>query len=270
MKAKLGLLGSVAALAVAGSIAATPAAAGDWFKRESAGSIKDAPVADTGRKLEWSVNGGLMSDYVFRGFSQNDEDPAWFVGADVTYGIAYAGIWAAQVDQFFTASDAEYDIYGGITPKLGPVAFDFGVIYYGYANQDKSFVTGSGGVKVDYWEFKAGASTEINKFSMGVTYYYSPEYTFETGVAHTVEGTLGYSLPKVWIFDPSIDGTIGYNDVELAGDYTYWNAGLSLAVEKLTLDFRYWDTDIDNDGAGTNGKNIADERFVFTATVALP
>ncbi len=184
MKAKLGLLGSVAALAVAGSIAATPAAAGDWFKREAAGSIKDAPVADTGRKLEWSVNGGLMSDYVFRGFSQNDEDPAWFVGADVTYGIAYAGIWAAQVDQFFTASDAEYDIYGGITPKLGPVTFDFGVIYYGYANQDKSFATGSGGVKVDYWEFKGGASTEINKFTIGATYYYSPDYTFEL-VFHT-------------------------------------------------------------------------------------
>jgi len=263
MKTKLGLMSSVVALAIAGAVAATPATAGDWFKRESAGSTKDAPMAESGRKLEWSANGGFTTDYVFRGFSQSDNDPSYFVGADLTYGIAYVGIWGAKVDQFFTASDVEYDIYGGITPKLGPVTFDFGVIYYGYSNQTVA-------VDVDYWEFKAGASTEFNKFSLGATYYYSPDYTFETGEVHTIEGSLGYSLPKVWVFEPSIEGTIGYNDVDLAGDYTYWNAGLSLAVEKLTIDFRYWDTDIENDGAGFNGRNLADERFVFTATVALP
>lgn len=263
MKTKLGLISSAMALALAGALAATPASAGDWFKRDADGSIKDAPMATSGRSFEWSVNGGFTTDYVFRGFSQNDEDPSYFVGADASYGIAYVGIWGAKVDQFFTASDFEYDIYGGIKPKLGPVEFDFGVIYYGYSNQTAA-------VDVDYWEFKAGASTEINKFSMGVTYYYSPDYTFETGDSHTVEGSLGYTLPTVWVFEPTIDGTIGYNDVDLAGDYTYWNAGIGLAVEKLTLDFRYWDTDIDNDGLGIGGKNLADERFVFTATVALP
>lgn len=261
MKTKLGLMSSAIALAFAGAVAATPAAAGDIFSRE-AGSLKDAP-APSGRSLEWSVNGGLMTDYVFRGYSQNDEDPSYFVGGDLSYGIAYVGIWAAKVDQFFTASDLEYDIYGGIKPKLGPIEFDLGVIYYGYANQTAT-------VDVDYWEFKVGASTEINKFSAGVTYYYSPDYTFETGESHTVEGTLGYAFPTVWIFDPSIDGTIGYNDVDQLGDYTYWNVGLSLAVEKLTFDFRYWDTDVNNDGAGSTGNNLADERFVFTATVALP
>lgn len=224
-------------------------------------------MADSGRSFEWSVNGGLMTDYVFRGVSQNNEDPAWFVGADASYGIIYAGVWAAEVDSFFTASDAEVDLYAGITPKLGAVTFDLGVIYYGYVNQSDAL---SGGVAVDYWEFKAGASTEIQKVSLGVTYYYSPDYTFETGEAHTVEGTIGYSLPKVWVFEPTIDGTIGYNDVETVGDYTYWNAGISLAVEKLTLDFRYWDTDEGVGFVGPTGNKLDDERFVFTATVTLP
>ncbi len=29
----------------------------------------------------------------------------------------------------------------------------------------------------------------------------------------------------------------------LAQDYTYWNAGLKLAVDKYFMDFRYWDTE---------------------------
>ncbi len=57
--------------------------------------------------------------------------------------------------------------------------------------------------------------------------------------------------------------------------YTYWNAGVALVVEKLTFDFRYWDTD----GGGRSSRlclgvscisGYCDERFVFSATVALP
>lgn len=270
MTSKLGLISSAAALALAGSIAATPAVAGDWFKREEAGSIKDAPM-DSGRKFEWSVNGGLMTDYVFRGLSQNDEDPSFFIGADITYGIFYAGIWSAMVDENFTGgANAEIDYYAGITPKLGPVTFDLGVIAYHYPSSDAGSSDG-----VDYVELKLGASTEIDKLSLGVTYYYSPEYTFATGETHVVEGTAGYSLPKVWVFDPTIDGTIGHLTSADRGsgqvDYTYWNAGISLAVENLTFDFRYWDTDVDTGLiTGTGGDDLGDERFVFTATVSLP
>jgi len=45
-------------------------------------------------------------------------------------------------------------------------------------------------------------------------------------------------------------------------DYTYWNAGLKLAVDKYFMDFRYWDTNIDN--------TLSDSRFVFSAGVTLP
>ncbi|MCV0368825.1 MAG: TorF family putative porin [Filomicrobium sp.] len=249
---------AVAALVL--GIGATTAVAGGFERYERDGSIKDAPVASEGRKFEWSVNGGLMSDYVFRGVSQSGEDPSWFAGADASYGIFYAGVWAAKVDQAFTSSDAEVDLYFGIKPVLGPATFDFGVIYYGYAGQTAN-------VDVDYWEFKAGVSGEIlPKLSAGVTYYYTPDDTFEIGPGHAVEGTLGYALPKVWIFDPSISGTLGYKENEdvANSDYTYWNAGLSLAVEQLTLDFRYWGTDTDQFG------DLGDDRFVFKATVALP
>ncbi len=51
-------------------------------------------------------------------------------------------------------------------------------------------------------------------------------------------------------------------------DYTYWNAGLALAVDKFTFDFRYWDTDLETGLQPLDG--LADERFVFTAKVTLP
>jgi hypothetical protein len=50
--------------------------------------------------------------------------------------------------------------------------------------------------------------------------------------------------------------------------YTYWNAGVALSVEKFTFDFRYWDTDFSTGIPSDDG--LADERFVFTASVTLP
>ncbi len=32
-------------------------------------------------------------------------------------------------------------------------------------------------------------------------------------------------------------------------NYQYWNAGVTFAVDKISLDLRYWDTDVKNDNA---------------------
>jgi uncharacterized protein (TIGR02001 family) len=255
---------SAAVAALMLGVGSTAALAGGF---DRGGSIKDAPTAQDGRTFEWSVNGGFMSDYVFRGISQSANDPSWFVGADASYGIFYAGVWSAKVSQDVTAADQEVDLYLGIKPKLGAATFDFGVIYYGYIGQDKAV---SGGVDSDYWEFKAGVSGDIlPKLNVGVTYYYSPDDAFEVGPAHTIQGNIAYTLPKVWMFEPSVSGALGYKEnTDLNFDYTYWNAGVALAVEQLTLDFRYWGTD--TDVYDLSGRNISDDRFVFTATIALP
>ncbi len=55
-------------------------------------------AADEGRKFTYSFNLGATSDYVFRGVSQSDNDPALQGGVDVAYGILYAGVWASLVD----------------------------------------------------------------------------------------------------------------------------------------------------------------------------
>ena len=65
-------------------------------------------------ELKLSYNLGATSDYVFRGVSQTQEDPAIQGGIDATYGIGYAGVWASNVD--FGADDptAEIDLYAGV------------------------------------------------------------------------------------------------------------------------------------------------------------
>ena len=81
-------------------------------------------------------------------------------------------------------------------------------------------------------------------------------------------------MPEVGIFTPTISGVLGYVESEeldavVTGvdNYTYWNVGLALEVEKFTFDFRYWDTDVP---ASSEDHGITDERFVFTTKVTLP
>ena len=91
-------------------------------------------AADEGRKFTYSFNIGATSDYVFRGISQNDNDPTIQGGIDFGYGILYAGVWASGInfDAIVNDADLEVDWYGGIKPTWGPATFDFGVIYYSY------------------------------------------------------------------------------------------------------------------------------------------
>lgn len=237
------------------------------------GSIKDAPK-DEGRKLTYSFGVTGTSDYMFRGQTQTDGDPTLQGTFNLGYGIFYAGVWASGLDFGDTpggvlGEDAqiETDWYVGVKPTWGKATFDFGVIYYAYPGAHDP------GGDLDYYELKAGVSGEVLKgLTAGGTVYYSPDYTNETGEAWTVEGVLAYGLPQFWIFTPTVSGTFGHTDVEDTFSWDYWNAGVALAIDKITFDFRYWDNDIAaSDFACQNGGPFGcDEKFVFSVSVALP
>lgn len=231
-------------LGVAGLVAATALAFGAPAKADEFG---------------YSVTLGATSDYVFRGISLSDEKPEAQGSIDFTYGQFYGGAWASGVSGA-GFEPFELDLYAGWKPVVGQFTFDFGIIGYLYPSADDA---------LDYYEFKAAVSTEIVKsLTGGVIVYYTPDQDNYVE-AFAVEGSLAYALPQFGIFAPAISGGVGYTEADegtgffLGSDeYTYWNAGLALVVEKLTLDFRYYDTDLDD--------GLADERFVFTAKVTLP
>jgi uncharacterized protein (TIGR02001 family) len=212
-------------------------------------------------KLEWSMTLSGTTDYVFRGISLSNEEPTPQGSFDVTYGIWYAGIWGSRVDGE-GYEPVEADLYAGVKPEVGPVTFDFGFVYYTYPfNHDPSG---------DYVEFKAGAEySPVKNLTLKPVFWYTPDQD-NYDETWTIEGSAAYELPAVGIFTPTISGLIGYSQDEAnvivslpEENYTYWNAGLALAVDKITFDFRYWDTNVDDNG-------LADERFVFTTSLALP
>jgi uncharacterized protein (TIGR02001 family) len=224
-----------------------------------------AATADDGRKFgyTWTVTGA--SDYMFRGLSFTENDPTVNSYLEFTYGIAYLGFWTSNIDSADTYGPWEQDIYLGIRPVTGPVSWDLGVLYYAYGSKGEFSYS-----DLDYFEFQIAASfSPFKNMTLGAKAYWTPDQGISTPTTYTGELNAAYALPQVGIFSPSITGLFGYSEADEGSgwflgedDYTYWNAGLKLAVEKFTFDFRYWDTSIDN--------GLSDERFVFSAAVTLP
>jgi uncharacterized protein (TIGR02001 family) len=243
-------------------------------------SVKDAPKPEP-RRCNLSANVALATEYVFRGVSQTAEHPAVQGGFDVACGIFYAGVWASNLDFGSDPviaediADIEMDWYLGIKPVTGKVTWDLGVIYYTYPDS-----INPGDRELNYVELKVGASAEIWKDgTLGVTVFYSPDYTLETDSVWTVETAFSQVLPKFSIFTPTFSALVGYQAghsddyAALVGNlddhYWYWNVGLTLGFhEKWSLDLRYWDSSLaQNDGgkAWCEGQIFqCDERFVAT------
>jgi uncharacterized protein (TIGR02001 family) len=233
----------------------------------------------------WTIT--AASDYMFRGVSFTSSDPTVNSYLEFTYGIGYVGFWTSNID---TCDDPgclgswEQDIYLGIRPVTGPVSWDMGALYYWYDVKNGS------SSDADYFEFKvSGTVTPIENLSLTGTVYYTPDQDLASPENVSVEGTIAYTLPKMGVFTPTISGQVGFSSAETNefygtdtvaspaglfgywnGDdqYVYWNAGLKLAVEKITIDLRYWDTNIPDDVAGVV-KN-SDERFLASIAVTLP
>jgi uncharacterized protein (TIGR02001 family) len=196
---------------------------------------------------------GATTDNVFRGFSKSNEDPSAQGALDLTCGRFYVGVSGAGVAG---TSGTEFDIYGGYRFSTGPVNWDLGVIYYAFSGIDD----------LNFAEFKAGASGAIwQGGTLGGTVFYTPDYFGIAGDTWTLEGSFAQVLPKFAIFSPTLGVAVGHSFFQDHDDldYTYWNAGVTLAfLERWSLDLRYWDSN--DDGAAKLLGDLADERFVAT------
>ncbi|WP_269716291.1 TorF family putative porin [Caulobacter sp. NIBR2454] len=179
----------------------------------------------------FSFNLGLTSDYVFRGVTQTDQEPALQGGVDMSAGVFYAGIWGSNVD-FFDETDAEVDVYFGVKPTFGPISADFAAIYYGYVNEPN-------GADYAYWEFKAAGSVPVGPGSIGTALYVSPDFFGSVGEAAYYEVNGAFPVMDKL----SLTGALGRQDLEGNGDYTTWNLGAAYALtDNLSIDLRYHDT----------------------------
>jgi uncharacterized protein (TIGR02001 family) len=201
----------------------------------TAGLVGLAAPASAQSDVSVAYNVGIVSDYVFRGASQTNEDPAIQGGVDVTAGSFYVGAWASNVD-FGDDTDAEIDVYGGYRTEAAGYALDFGVVSYWYAGEPD-------GADYNYVEFKAAASRAIGPATLGAAVYYSPDFFGIDEAATYAEANAAFSPADKW----TISGAVGHQWLDVTDDYTTWNVGVGYALtDNLSVDVRYHDTDVDN------------------------
>lgn len=182
---------------------------------------------------EWSFNAGVISDYVYRGFSQTDNDAAVQGGVDFTYGQFYAGTWASTVD-FGDGTDLEWDFYAGVTGTVAGLDYDVGATYFTYvgAPDDSDY---------NLIEFKAGLSKTFDAVTLGGTVYYSPDFFGVDEEATYIEASVGYEVNDKW----SLSAGVGRQYLDVGTDYNSWNAGVGYNLtDNVALDVRYWDSGV--------------------------
>ncbi|MET0181674.1 MAG: TorF family putative porin [Caulobacterales bacterium] len=245
-----------------------------------AGAATAATAVPASAEVSYSGNVALTSNYVFRGVSQSDNGPAVQGGFDVSSGIFYAGTWASSVDfgwdsgTGFDDGGVELDLYAGLKPTLGPVAFDIGVLGYFYPGSEDGSV-GPEGVDLDYYELKFAPSiTPVEGLTLGAAVYYSPEFTGSTDSGLYYEANAAFTISDMF----SVSGAVGKQTVDQVGyfvlddgtatdEYTTWNVGGTMSVAGFGLDLRY----VNADESITNGagNEVSKETVVFTIKRAL-
>ena len=198
---------------------------------------------------------GGATAYEFRGIDQTPGRGQVFASAEADLGaIGYAGVWASNVD-FPDGARAEYDLVGGVRPKLGPVTVDLGVIRYGYGGQKT-------GARDDYTELKVAPSMQLGPATFGAAWYHSEDFIGRSGPANYVEANATLPLGGSPF---SLSGALGHQQVKGPADYTTWNLGLGYALGRhLGLDLRYWDTDAHSRGS------IYASRLVLSLKATFP
>ena len=248
MRSKL-LLSAVAALAV------TSASAADLAKGKKA---PPAPVVVS--PWDWTVGGGLTTNYIFRGITQSDNRPSVNANAEIRYNFndtftGYVGTAGSSVKltsgNAFASPSLEWDAMGGLRGTFGAFGIDVGAVGYIYPSFTTSSATGAPfPTNTTWWEGYVKTTYAINDMiTVGVNGFATPSYVHTGASAQYIAGTLAVKLPMDLAFSGELGRQfIGTGDTTHGKtaypDYTYWNAGLAYSYKIATLDLRYHDSNL--------------------------
>jgi uncharacterized protein (TIGR02001 family) len=219
--------------------------------------------------FSFSGNIAITNDYVFRGFTQTNEDFAVQGGFDLAHSSGFAiGAWASNVEFLDEAggnsSSVEIDLYASFSGTFGNSIFGYniGAIYYLYPGDPA-------GSDYAYWEFWGKVSADMGFAKVGTGLVYSPDFFGGTGDMIHIPLDVSVPIPLGSdSFGLTFSGQLGYNEYTNAGvtwdgftdNYLNWNLGLTLTItDWFDVDVRYHDTDLD----GVFCKNFCDERVTF-------
>ena len=267
------------ALALTGGVAS----AADLGKKKA-----PAPAPVVVSPWDFTVGGGLTSNYLFRGISQSNNGPSVNANAELRY--TFSDTWAAYVgtagssikltDQV-PSPTMELDAIGGVRGTFGAFSTDFGAIAYIYPNAttpNAVFPTNP-----TFYEGYAKLGYNItDTVSVGANAFYSPSFLDTGATGAYYSATAKWTLPM----DFALSGELGrqyfgrtdskHTNVAMVAnfnlpDYTYWNAGLSYSYKFATLDLRYHSTDLSKakcaDITGTTNGSLTQSKYCGSAVV---
>ena len=193
----------------------------------------------------------------------------------------YVGIGGESID-FPNHAAAEIDFYGGIRPTFGKLALDFGAWYYWYpggqcfntvalcnslgggAFQGVTLLNGNV-VKADVSFVEVYAKATFNlteQFSFGGSFYWSPSVLNSGADGEYIAGFAKYVLPSVPLpsgWGAYVSADVGYWNLGTSDafyavpafpngipykSYATWDIGFGVTYKVFTLDFRYYDTNL--------------------------
>jgi uncharacterized protein (TIGR02001 family) len=201
-------------------------------------------------------NLGLYSQYIFRGLTQTNKEPALQGGFDYSHAPSglYLGTWGSNISwlrdggSYNAGGSLELDFYGGLKGNIGKSDFtyDVGGLYYWYPGD----VT-PGFVKADTFELYGALgwkwvtvkySHSIKNKTFGVPDSRGTYYLDVT--ANVPLGATGLTAIAHWgrqKFDGQTPGLAFNNDTLYS--YEDWKIGLSYALPKdFTIGAFYTDT----------------------------
>jgi uncharacterized protein (TIGR02001 family) len=217
-----------------------------------------------------SSNVTLASEYVWRGVTQSNEDPAIQGGFDISHSSGlYIGTWASSLEFNSAKTDAastEIDVYAGYRGQLMGLDYDVGYLRYIYAeqNEDNSADYGFGEIyasvikSLDSFPFSPVVQVGVNV---------SPDFYGEDGLGVYVYKSVSAELP----FGITANLITGYQDVEgdktTSAGYDYWHysIGASKSIGNLTGSVAWHDVGTDN--YCTDSNNC--EGVVFSISAAF-
>ena len=225
---------------------------------------QQAAVADAFADENFNGFVTFTSDYIIRGISRTDEDPAIQGSLNWFYNGFYAGVWASSIDSSWARSrgverddqgepvldadgnttpvtetgthSAEYDLYLGYIDSLGWVDYNAAFVYYWFPND-------RGDNDTDWVDFRLILSRTFDT-------YLSP--TIEVENAYTLDAALqdgpGFyirtALELEVLENLGLEFVIGFSDV--SGDkstdgyaYTHYEFAVTTALKGFGLDLRY-------------------------------
>jgi uncharacterized protein (TIGR02001 family) len=176
------------------------------------------------------------SDYRFDGFSESDRSPTWQVTLHCyrTDGF-YAGSVITGVDFEDTPRTRfEADFYAGKHIAIGRSDLNLELLYTSFPDKRAP------GPSYGLLEAEAELSHSFGRLTLKQQLAFSPNDSGDTGAAWHVKETASYALTP-WL---TASGHLGRWMIARGVDRTHFDAGITAAWRRFTLDARWGGTDL--------------------------